>query len=184
MGPKSTSKKLLDFWFSASIRQAWFRSTPELDQKIRENWLEEWELASAGRCDDWASDAEGALALVILLDQVPLNIFRGDPLSFSTTSKAIEISKQALAEGWDRPLSGDHLAFLYMPFMHSENLNDQEQSVLLFTAAGLEDNIRFAQHHRDLIRRFGRFPHRNDSLGRESRVDELEYLQSTHAFKG
>jgi uncharacterized protein (DUF924 family) len=121
---------------------------------------------------------------VIVLDQFPLNMFRGEAQSYSTGEQALEVAADAVARGLDRELEGERLAFLYMPFMHSENPGDQEQSVALFEAAGLEDNLRFARHHRELIRRFGRFPHRNAILGRPSSAEELAYLASKEAFLG
>jgi uncharacterized protein (DUF924 family) len=137
-----------------------------------------------GDLDSWQNTPEGALALVIVLDQFPLNMFRGKPESFSTESQSREVARKAIAKGWDEKLEISSLAFLYMPFMHSENLEDQDRSVYLFEAAGLIDNLRFAKHHRELIRRFGRFPHRNAILGRESSEEELEYLASREAFHG
>lgn len=177
-------RQVLDFWFSDAIRPAWFRSTPALDTDIRESFAAAWQQAADGEMDHWAASAEGALALVILLDQFPLNMFRGQPESFATESKAIAVCRQAIDNGLDRQLSGAHLAFLYMPLMHSENLADQDLSVTLFEAAGLNDNLRFARHHRELVRRFGRFPHRNAILGRESTEEEGRYLASDQAFLG
>ena len=175
---------VLAFWFSESVKPLWFRSTPEFDNELRERFLDTWEAASAGRLAHWKDSAEGALALVIVLDQFPLNMFRGKAESFSTEAQAREVATEALAKGWDKTLDGAHLAFLFMPFMHSENIDDQDRAVALFTAAGLEDNLRFARHHRELIRRFGRFPHRNAILGRTSSDEELAYLASKEAFHG
>lgn len=177
-------REILTFWFSERVKPLWFRSTPEFDAELRERFFHTWEAAAAGEFDSWRQTPEGALALVIVLDQFPLNMFRGRPESFSTAEQALEVAAGAVEKGWDKELDSSQLAFLYMPFMHSENPEDQERSVALFEAAGLESNLRFARHHRDLIRRFGRFPHRNAILGRASTDKELDYLASKEAFHG
>ena len=143
-----------------------------------------WEQASRGALEDWRGTAEGCLALVIVLDQFPLNMYRGQSSSFITLGRAIDVCQQAVNAELDKQLRANHLAFLYMPLMHSEDPAHQDASVALFEAAGLESNARFARHHRELIRRFGRFPHRNAILGRRSTPEELAYLASKEAFTG
>jgi len=175
---------ILDFWYAPDMRRSWFNSTPELDASIRERFEPLWEAAVRGELDAWRSSPQGCLALAIILDQFPLNMFRGTAKSFSSEGQAIAAAKQAIAQGYDRQIDKAQLAFLYMPLMHSEDLADQDLSVALFAAAGLENNLRFAQHHRDIVRRFGRFPHRNTILGRSSSAEELAYLESKEAFKG
>ena len=175
---------VLAFWFVAEHERLWFRSTPEFDQLIRQRFETCWQNAAAGLMDRWADHADGALALVIVLDQFPLNMFRNRPESFATEAKAIAVSRDAIGRGFDEAMPDPRKAFLYMPLMHSESLEDQEHSVALFEAAGLDDNLRFARHHRDLIARFGRFPHRNDILGRTSSDKEIAYLASKEAFTG
>lgn len=175
-------RKLLDDWFSEAMRPCWFASTPELDRSLRERYEALWQRARAGELNAWADSPEGALALVIVLDQLPLNMFRGRPESFSTEQQAAAIARQAIAAGHDRRLPADQRMFLFMPFMHSENLADQDRAVALFGAAGLP--TRWAEHHREIVRRFGRFPHRNAILGRTSSPEELDYLASPEAFKG
>jgi uncharacterized protein (DUF924 family) len=177
-------RQVLDFWFADDTRRAWFRSTPELDAVIRDRFEAAWHQAARGAMDHWTASANGALALVIVLDQLPLNMFRSQPESFATEQKAVAVCRQAIADGLDRQLAGERLAFLYMPLMHSENLADQDSAVALFEAAGLDDNLRFARHHRELIRRFGRFPHRNAVLGRQTTAEESAYLASKEAFLG
>jgi uncharacterized protein (DUF924 family) len=177
-------REILTFWFSERVKPLWFRSTPEFDTELRERFFDTWQAASAGELDSWRQTPEAALALVIVLDQFPLNMFRGRPESFSSADQALGVAAEAVEKGWDRELEKTQLAFLYLPFMHSENRGDQERSVALFEAAGLESNLRFARHHRDLIRRFGRFPHRNAILGRASTDEELAYLVSKEAFHG
>jgi uncharacterized protein (DUF924 family) len=175
---------VIDYWFAEPMRRCWFRSTPELDAQIRERFEAVWRQAAAGELCAWMQTAQGSLALAIVLDQFPLNMFRGRARSFATEAQAIEVALHAIDRGFDRLLPREQLAFLYMPLMHSEDLEHQERSVHLFEAAGLESNVRFARHHRDLIRRFGRFPHRNAILGRPSTAEEQAYLASKEAFSG
>jgi uncharacterized protein (DUF924 family) len=177
-------QEIIAFWFSDRVRPLWFRSTPEFDAELRERFLDIWQAAADGELENWRESAQGALALVIVLDQFPLNMFRGEAQSYSTGEQALEVAADAVARGLDRELDKAHLAFLYLPFMHSEDPDDQERSVALFETAGLTDNLRFARHHRELIRRFGRFPHRNAILGRPSSAEELAYLATKEAFLG
>ena len=177
-------QNIIDFWFSDAVRPLWFKSTAEFDNQLRDRFGVLWQDAATGKLDSWDESAEGALALVILLDQIPLNIYRGKARSFSTEAKAREIAERAINKGWDTTLPDEQKAFLYMPYMHSETLADQDQAVALYQAAGLEYNLKFAQHHQDIIRRFGRFPHRNEILGRESTDAEQAYLASDEAFHG
>ncbi|MBT9612763.1 MAG: DUF924 domain-containing protein [Burkholderiales bacterium] len=175
---------ILDFWFAEAMRSKWFASTPQLDAAIKEQFERVWEAALRGEWDDWLGSPDGCLALVIILDQLPLNMFRGTAKSFASEAKSRDIARHAIDQGYDKQIDSARLAFLYMPFMHSENLADQDFSVGLFEAAGLENNLRFAKHHREIVRRFGRFPHRNTILGRVSTPQELDYLNSKEAFKG
>ena len=121
---------------------------------------------------------------MILFDQIPLNIFRQQAQSFASEVRARAVAAHALAQGLDTELTGPQKAFLYLPYMHSEDLTDQDISVELFRKAGLSNNLRFAEHHREIVRRFGRFPHRNAILGRDSSAEELAWLASKEAFKG
>ena len=175
---------IIDYWFSDRIAKHWFSSTPGLDDEIRNTFEPTWASAAKGELDTWKSTPEGCLALIIILDQFPLNMFRGKAKSFQTESRAIEITMAAIGNGFDKELSADKLAFLFMPLMHSEHPGDQDLSVELFKKHNLSGNLRFARHHRDIVRKFGRFPHRNRILGRESTKEELEYLASEDAFKG
>jgi uncharacterized protein (DUF924 family) len=155
-----------------------------MDEEIRMRWQTLWQMAADGQLDHWQDTPEGCLALAIVLDQFPLNMFRGQPKSFATEAKAIQVSLHAVDLGFDRRIEQDRLAFLYMPLMHSENRQHQAQSVALFEAAGLEENARFARHHRQIVDTYGRFPHRNAILGRQSTPQEQAYLASADAFKG
>jgi uncharacterized protein (DUF924 family) len=175
---------IISFWYSKRISPFWFRSTEGVDQEIRDKFYDLWLQAEASKLDDWLSSAEGCLALVIVLDQFPLNMFRNQARSFATEAQAISVCKHAILHGYDHQIDKSKLSFLYIPLMHSENSDDQNMSVALYQQAGLDANVRFAQHHRDIIKRFGRFPHRNAVLGRESTQQEIEYLSSDSSFKG
>lgn len=177
-------RDVLDFWYSESMQRRWFNSTPQLDEEIRARYEHLWREARDGGLDWWKDTAEGCLALAIVLDQFPLNMFRGKASSFSTEQKAVAVTKHAVTLGFQRQLPRERLTFLFMPLMHSENLGDQDLSVRLFEEAGLEQNLRFARHHLELVGRFGRFPHRNAILGRDSSAEELAYLDSPDAFRG
>ncbi len=179
-----SARELLELWFDEASKPFWFRSTPEFDRQLAKRFGALWERGRSGTLADWQTSAEGCLALVILLDQIPLNIFRNQPLSFSTEQASREVAEYAIARGWDKQLDNTRRAFLYLPFMHSESKADQDRSVALFEAAGLNDNLKWARHHRDIVHRFGRFPHRNEILGRESTRDELAYLAGEGAFHG
>ncbi len=179
-----TAQSILDFWFSNTNKKHWFNSTVEFDQLIKSKFESIWESAAKRDLDDWKNDPESALALIIVLDQFPLNMFRGDKKSFSTETYAIEISLHCINNKFDKLIDIEKLSFLYLPLMHSENIEDQNLSVSLFERAGLEDNLKFAKHHRDIVKKFGRFPHRNAILNRVSDSDEIEYLNSPQAFKG
>lgn len=179
-----TPREILDYWFSDRLREHWFAATPELDREIREKFERSWERAAAGELDDWQQSPDACLALIILLDQLPLNMFRGQAKSFQTEAKAIQAALQAIEKGFATQLSKDQLSFLFMPLMHSEQIAHQELSVKLYAQHGLTYNLKFAEHHRDIISKFGRFPHRNAILGRQNTAAETAYLNSKHAFKG
>ena len=179
-----TPKDILDFWYAEEMRSKWFASTPQLDAAIKEKYAPVWEAALRGELDAWLDTPEGCLALAIILDQFPLNMFRATAKSFSSEQQGIAVGKHAIQHGYDKLLDRAQVAFLYIPLMHSENLADQDLCVQLFAAAELENNLRFAQHHREIVRRFGRFPHRNAILGRPSTAEELTYLASKEAFQG
>ena len=134
------------------------------------------EAAAAGKLTDWEASAEGALALLILLDQFPRNMFRGDPRAFSSDAQALEVAHRALARGADKRIEAPLLQFLYLPFMHSEDLADQLRCVELFRTTADTENLRYAKEHADIIRRFGRFPHRNRVLGRTTTPAEQVFL--------
>lgn len=175
---------IINYWYSDRIKKHWFDSNPELDNEITNSYEKAWKKAADGKLDHWKSTAEGCLALVIILDQFPLNMFRGKIKSFQTEGKAIEVTMTAIKSDFIKEIDNDKLSFLFMPLMHSENIEDQNLAVKLFEEHNLSNNLNFAKHHRDIIKKFGRFPHRNSILLRESTKEETEYLNSKNAFKG
>lgn len=176
--------EVLDFWFSERVQPMWFQSTPVFDAELHQRFANTWQAAQSGSLDHWADTAHGALALVIVLDQFPLNMYRGQPDSFATEAASRAIARRAIEHGFDVQFNAAQRAFLYLPFMHSESLSDQDYAVRLFAQPGLENNLKWASHHRDLVQRFGRFPHRNAILGRASTAEEIAYLESEDGYHG
>jgi len=187
-----TPQQVLDFWFSKDMESHWFNATPEIDERIKQQFEDTWQAAKAGELQGWAETREGMLALIIVLDQLPLNMFRGQPDSFATEGAAIRLVKELITESVQGTYqAGDHCAterqwlFMLLPLMHSEDLATQDLSVEIMVQASMPAiNIQFAEHHRSLVQRFGRFPHRNAILGRVSTPDEIAYLASEEAFTG
>ena len=176
---------ILSFWFEKTQPAQWFQVNPEFDESIRLRYHDQYEKASMGIFDDWKNDPDGCLALCILLDQFPRNMFRGSPKAYATDSKAIVFSKYAVSKGFDQVLSGVKRRFLYLPFEHSENLNDQRKCVELFEKTKKDDPLGYdyALRHLKVIEQFGRFPHRNAVLGRTNTPEEEVYLaQSGSGF--
>lgn len=184
------ARRLLDFWFGAAAspewnteRKAWFVKSAEFDAACRAAFLADWEAAVAGAPDDWSASPEGACARVILLDQFPRNLFRGDPRTFATDAQALALAKRIVATGMDRQMPTPwHRMFCYMPFEHSEALADQLECGRLMRAlrdesGGVVDAVEWCDKHRVIIERFGRFPHRNAVLGRESTAEEVAFLK-------
>jgi uncharacterized protein (DUF924 family) len=182
---------ILNFWFDdpaasdsqyGQQRQVWFKKDPDFDQQVRERFLDTYGQARQGAYQDWADTARGALALIILLDQLPRNMFRGTPKCFESDAQALAIAQGAIAQQYDQALIPVERLFLYLPLEHSENLTHQEQCVALFEALvqdepELQTTLDYAYRHRDVIARFGRFPHRNEVLGRASTPEEETFLQ-------
>ncbi|MEQ8334619.1 DUF924 family protein [Nisaea sp.] len=165
------------FWFEESSEKQWFEKDPEFDRQIRERFGALVEAASRGELEEWLDTPRGALAYILLLDQFTRNIHRGSGKAFAADAKARAAAAKALAGGYDQDIPDREKAFLYLPFEHSEELADQERSVALFETLGNASLTDYAMRHRDIIARFGRFPHRNDVLGRESTVAEQEFLK-------
>jgi uncharacterized protein (DUF924 family) len=165
---------VLAFWFADSER--WWRQDPAFDAEIRDRFLALHDAVERGEREEWLETARGALVYVIVLDQFSRNMFRGSARMFQGDARALSAARMAVDCGFDQGLSTDERSFLYMPFMHSENMADQDRSVGLFASA-VPASLSYAEKHRDIVRRFGRFPHRNALLGRPSTSDELEFLK-------
>lgn len=179
-----TAQELIDFWYSEPMAAHWFQSTPEIDEMIRSRFEGCWRCAASGAYDHWAKSAEGGLALIIVLDQFPLNMYRGQKISWSTEQQAVRIAKEMIDAKLDEQLTPEHRMFLYMPLMHSESMADQDLAVAMYAKSGLTENVKFAKHHRSIVSRFGRFPHRNVGLGRETTQQEQDWLDSEDGFHG
>jgi uncharacterized protein (DUF924 family) len=180
--------EVLAFWFGredepdyGEFREAWFRKDPEFDARITDQFAGLYEEAADGDLDGWRDDARSCLALVIVLDQFPRNMFRGDGRTHAADGAALEYSRYAVEHALDREIPAFQRMFLYMPFMHSENREDQRRSVELFgrlaERPGAPDLTSYAVGHMEIVERFGRFPHRNVILGRETTPEEAEFLQ-------
>jgi uncharacterized protein (DUF924 family) len=189
------AEALLDFWFGPpddpareQHRPIWFHGTPEYDAALRDAFLADYEAAAAGRLSAWEETAEGTLALVLLLDQLPRNIFRGTPRVYATDAMARALADRALGQGFDGMVPPAWRLFFHMPFHHSEDIADQRRSVAL--AATLPSRNpdrrgsqgRYGRSYVEVIARFGRFPHRNVILGRQSTAEEIEFLKEAAAL--
>ncbi|HBL57831.1 MAG TPA: DUF924 domain-containing protein [Cyanobacteria bacterium UBA8803] len=183
-----TADEILDFWFGkpdeadyGRPRLIWFTKDPAFDADVRSRFMQGYQQAAAGQLDSWQNSPKSCLALIILLDQFPRNMFRGTPQAFATDPKALDVAHYALEQGFDKELLPVQRWFIYLPFEHSEDLEHQHQCVQLFST--LKDDpdsastIDYAYRHLRTIESFGRFPHRNPILGRESTPAEAEFLQ-------
>jgi uncharacterized protein (DUF924 family) len=166
---------ILTFWRDAGPDR-WFNKNESFDQEILSRFLATYEAAAAGTLGAWEATPEGALALVIVLDQFPRNMFRGSARAFAADPLARAVANRALARGFDRGLTLADRQFFYLPYEHSEALADQERCCDLFRATGDADLVKWAELHADIIRRFGRFPHRNAALGRATTTEEQAFL--------
>jgi uncharacterized protein (DUF924 family) len=178
---KPSPDALLAFWRAAGEKQ-WFRQDDAFDAALRERFLDLHEAAASGQLAEWADTADGALGLVLLLDQFPRNAFRGTPRMYATDPQARAVADAAIRAGHDRAVEEPLRQFFYLPFMHSEQLADLDRCVALNEATGGE-SLRYARHHRDIVQRFGRFPHRNALLGRASTPEEERFL-AEGGFRG
>lgn len=172
--PLATAEDVVAFWRDAGP-SSWYRKDEAFDLEFRDRFLATHEAAARGELDGWVATAQGALALCILLDQFPRNAFRGSARMFATDAKAREIARSALGSQFDEQVDGELRQFFIMPFMHSEDRTDQELCVGLANDLPT-DTLRWAVLHRDIIERFGRFPHRNELLGRATTVEEQRFL--------
>ncbi len=170
-----TPAEILAFWRDAG-QERWYAADDGFDAELRRRYAGLWRQAAAGELSSWEASDDGALALVIVLDQFPRNMFRGDAQAFSTDRLAREAAHCAIERGSDARVNQDLREFFYLPLMHSEHLPDQLRCVELFRKSGRPDNLKYAEIHADVIRRFGRFPHRNRILGRATTAEEQAFL--------
>jgi len=184
MSDGGLEKRVIDFWFGTEgsetlgrARKEWFTKNPAFDDAIRQAFGGAVETAIAGGLGAMAETAPGALALVIVLDQFPRNLYRGSPMAFSGDERALGLAKDAVARGFDQAVPTFQRSFFYLPFEHSEALAEQERCIALFTALGDAELLKWAQAHYDIIARFGRFPHRNAALGRIGTPEEIAFLE-------
>jgi len=173
--PTPTPSEIIEFWFTAGPEQ-WFGKAPEFDAEITRRFGEDAEQAAIGVFDHWCKTPDGILALILLLDQFRRNIHRGSARAFAADGKALAIACAAIERGDDKDLPVEQRKWLYLPLEHAEDLEMQEQCVALFKATGIEADLKWALDHRNIIARFGRFPHRNAVLGRHSTPDEDQFL--------
>jgi uncharacterized protein (DUF924 family) len=182
------NQEILEFWFGkpgeaeyGKPRKVWFIKNPNFDQEVRSRFLPIYQQAAAGKLDGWKNSPQSCLALIILLDQFPRHLFRGQPQAFATDSQALSYAKHAVANGFDQEFLPIQRQFIYLPFEHSENLADQHQCIELFSTLKeypeCLSGIDSAHRHFKVIERFGRFPHRNGILGRETTSEEAEFLK-------
>jgi uncharacterized protein (DUF924 family) len=172
-----TLQAVLAFWREAGPKK-WFVKDAAFDETIRSRFLTTHEAAASGKLAEWEGTAEGALALVIALDQFPRNMFRGSARTFATDPLARQVADRAIAKGFDKAVQPTERQFFYLPFEHSESSADQDRSLALYRAMGDVEALKWAELHADIIRRFGRFPHRNAALGRSTTPDEQAFLDS------
>jgi uncharacterized protein (DUF924 family) len=177
-----TIDDILHFWFAELSPKNWFRRDADVDAAIATRFANIYEELKGGVPDDWLTRPEGYLAAIIVLDQFPRNLFRDDARAFATDEAALNLSKRAIAQGLDDELTPKERSFLYMPFQHSEDPDDQARAIGLFTALGNPSNLDFALRHQAVIDRFGRFPHRNKALDRLSTAEEEAFLAKGAPF--
>lgn len=177
---RNSKQEVLNFWFMETDPQLWFSQNNDFDQLIANRFMTTYEMARDGLCHDWAIDATGSLALVLVLDQFPRRMFRGTARAFEADETARLIAKQAVHKGFHQVLPHEQRFFLYLPFEHSENIADQKRNLELFKAMEHENPVAYntAQRHYATFEKFGRFPQRNKALGRESTPEEVEWLKT------
>ena len=173
----ATAEDVLEFWRQAGT-QKWWKKDPEFDAEISRRFGEIYDRACNGELDHWAVTAHGGLALILVLDQFSRNLHRNSPLAYAQDEKCVELTMAQIESGHDDDLPTDLRPFCYMPLMHSESLAAQHKGFEMMEKYGVEGNVRSAIEHRDIIARFGRFPHRNKLLGRTTTQEEQEFLDS------
>lgn len=172
------SSDIIKFWFSEITPKEWFVKDLAFDQLIKDRFYGVHQAAVQGELFSWRSTAEGCVAEIIILDQFSRNMFRDTPLAFAYDNVALVLAQRAVELALDQLLPPEQRAFVYMPYMHSESVLIHQQAVKLFAQAGLENNLQFEYRHKEIIDRYGRYPHRNAILGRPSTTDELNFLES------
>src|SRR5690554_130353 len=201
MTPATTIQEVLDFWFgeldsqgsaTAQISESWRMKDPDFDREIRERFEALYEDIVAGKKESWLKTSDGLIAYVVVIDQLSRNMFRGTPKMYASDAQVLAVAHKAIAQGRDKQAVFAHRNFLYMPLMHSELIDDQDRCVALYTAwhdeltgqqkAEVKKRIGYAIRHRDVVAQFGRFPHRNDILGRPSTAKEREFLKLPGAW--
>lgn len=170
-------KQVLSFWFEELAPQDRFKKDPNLDQLIKERFLHYHSAATRNELYMWRNEPDSSLAEIIILDQFSRNIFRDTPASFASDAQALTLAQTAIEKGFDKQMRNNHKAFLYMPFMHSESQAIHEIALELYSQKGLEENLKFEVAHKNIIERFGRYPHRNAILKRESTKEEVTFLR-------
>lgn len=173
----ATSDQIITFWFEEIDSKFWFRKDEKFDQNLRERFFETLRCAAVSELYHWRTSAEGRLAEVIVLDQFSRNLYRNSASAFANDPLALALAQEAVAQGLDKELPTSRRTFLYMPYMHSESLKIHDVALELFTELGQEKNLDYQIRHREIIERFGRYPHRNVVLGRESTAEELAFLE-------
>lgn len=170
-----TPEQVIAFWREAGPKK-WFKKDDTFDEEIRTRFGETLEKAGNGELDHWTHDPNSSLALILVLDQFSRNLHRDSAKAFENDDKCVAIVQDMMKSGDDRKVPDDLAPFIYMPLMHSENLADQEECITQMQRLGKQDNVKFAIIHRDIIEKFGRFPHRNKVLGRETTPEEQAFL--------
>ncbi|MEW6991580.1 DUF924 family protein [Colwelliaceae bacterium 6441] len=175
------SKEIIDFWFSELEPSQWWKKDLEFDSMVQRRFGQRHQQAQAGELFQWRENAKGSLAEIIILDQFSRNIYRDKPESFACDPLALALAQFAIANGFDAELSMTERGFLYLPFMHSESALIHVEAVKLYQALGNQDNLDFEYKHKAIIDRFGRYPHRNNILGRTSTEEEMEFLKQPNS---
>jgi len=170
------SKEVMKFWFEELTPKQWFNSSDELDAKICDRFGMIHDAAAKGELESWRVTPEGSLAEIIVLDQFSRNIYRGKPGAFANNLGALVLAQEAIRKGFHIKVETFKRSFIYIPFMHSESLKVHKKAVRLFNEPGMEDSFDYEIKHKNIIERFGRFPHRNEILGRKSTAEEIEFL--------
>jgi uncharacterized protein (DUF924 family) len=181
---RDTKHEIIHFWFDETEPRLWFQRSDEFDKIIRDRFTMTYEMAKDGLCNNWTTDADGCLAMCIVMDQFPRRMFRGTAAEFETDERALLVAKQAVSKGFDKLLSPEKRFFLYLPFEHSERLSDHKKNLELFKSMQDDNPVAYfvAQQRYAVIEKFNRYPERNAALGRETTQEEKAYLVAKNSF--